>query len=195
MGQLWVEPHDVAAAFQLRWLQLSTRLVLFAPGTVQKYVTKISSTTGHQAVYEVVVDRGKLLTMLRGHIVSHQVPVLIDNGTYSFAVAGVRCSADGNVEYRILDPHYGMLYPSGCKVSAGEYATGSGEDVYGDDSGKDSWQPQAWLEEDFGRPLGGSEWMMLFVAQVSTDDITLESSSVDATSTSKQIKCSHETDE
>ena len=74
-------------------------------------------------------DVKQLRAVVQQHLLVHNAPVLIDNGTAAFAIAGmrrnglsflrhlivsvgleVRVVAGGNVEYRILDPHYGIYY-------------------------------------------------------------------------------------
>jgi len=163
---LWVEPHDIALALATRSPHLKVRLELFAPslagGTV---VSRKSYTTGHEANFKVIQDVKQLRAVVQQHLLVHNAPVLIDNGTAAFAIAGMRRNG-GNVEYRILDPHYGIYYQKEGyeKRTDKDYKVG---DItpYGSDAGKDTWKPASWIEETMGKRQVKTEdeWMMLFV--------------------------------
>lgn len=60
-----------------------------------------------------------------------------------------------------------MLYgdEAGSRAERQCRGGGLGWTEYGSDAEKDRWVPAQWVEEDFGEPAGGHEWMMLFVTQ------------------------------
>merc|ERR1719375_1960233 len=159
--RLWIEPHDVAAALARCRPEVVTQLLLFSPQTKEETCEMTSANTRCSAKYEVVRDREQLRARLRGHLAAHELPMLIDNGTYSYMIAGMR-DCDQALQYRILDPHYGMLYPPGLATELGAYSASLGPLPYGSDEGKDTWQPARWVEEDFA---GGDEWMLLLASR------------------------------
>merc|ERR1712039_1116801 len=109
---------------------------LFSPKRQGQTHNMTSANTQRTTAYEVIRDRCVLQAHVREHIAKYRLPIIIDNGTYSYMIAGIRGQAQ-TTEYRILDPHYGMLYPdprSPAKV--GTYDSSLGETPCGTDAGK-----------------------------------------------------------
>ena len=122
--ELWVEPHDVAEAFAIRWPMLETQLLLFAPMEAGRWAMRRSECTGLESEYAVERCVQRLRRQVVKHLAETRLPVLVDNGgepllrtaarggadaaaaasVYSFAIAGMRhCCGGDAVEYRILD--------------------------------------------------------------------------------------------
>lgn len=109
-----------------------------------------------------------------------QLPVLIDDETYSYLILGMQYKYTvieteekeskkimSDVRYLIGDPHYGLLYgtrdPSldWNEIGRKSMADGVSYFDYGSDEGKYQWRDAQWFEKNTNGNTTKT-WMMLF---------------------------------
>lgn len=103
-------------------------------------------------------------TLIVGHLRHARTPILLDDSVNAYLVVGFRVTEEGEAQYRVLDPHYGMRY-----AQRGEHQTfdpALGPDQYGADTAKDQWVCADWVEQASGCLNGYTPkpmWMALLI--------------------------------
>lgn len=169
---LWIEPHDLAAFINTNYKdhKLDCKLMIYDTKTRQlinkEEIMRKVTKKGQTVVYdEYVSESSEIRNRIQEFIKQHQLPIIIDDGDYSYILMGISCDDDGgDVWYLIGDPHYGMMYGKrDVKVNWNDLGKNSNEENnifnYGPDFGKIQWKPSTFLEES------NKTWMMLFVTK------------------------------
>jgi len=162
---LRLKPHDAKAVLQRRLPSPSLQLVIFS--TKPNTKTKAELYKGGTAEYSTEKDVSAIRKRIRECLQKNGL-VLIDDGEYAYVIAGMRVDDDGDVEYQLLDPHYGQAYATRDHRENWRLKNVIGlEQPYGSDWGKVRWVPGPL----FTRGASSVVWKMLFINSIDTKKI------------------------
>lgn len=154
---LRLKPHDAKAVLQRRLPSPSLELVIFSTNPNVK--TKTELYRGGTAVYNVEHEVSGIRNRI-GKCLQQDGLVIIDDGEYAYIIAGMRVDDEGDVDYQLLDPHYGLAYATRDHRENWRLKNVIGlEQPYGSDHGKVRWVPGPL----FNRGPSSVVWKMLFI--------------------------------
>jgi len=154
---LRLKPHDAKAVLQGRLPSPSLQLVIFS--TMPNTRTKTELYRGGSAVYTIESDVSAIRKRI-GLCLQQDGLVIIDDGEYAYIIAGMRVDEEGDVDYQLLDPHYGHSYATRDHRENWRLKNVIGlTQPYGSDEGKVRWVPGPL----FKRGPSSVVWKMLFV--------------------------------
>eukprot|EP00294_Goniomonas_avonlea_P017922 CAMPEP_0114558704 /NCGR_PEP_ID=MMETSP0114-20121206/10528_1 /TAXON_ID=31324 /ORGANISM="Goniomonas sp, Strain m" /LENGTH=154 /DNA_ID=CAMNT_0001744121 /DNA_START=201 /DNA_END=661 /DNA_ORIENTATION=- len=105
-GSLWIEPRDCGAYLSTHY-DIASRNLLWARTSAAESRMQRSSRKDYPPSHVFSDDEGlpQLIHHLLKHIEEERVPVIMDDGLYSYCVAGFRGTAASPQQLLVLDPH------------------------------------------------------------------------------------------
>jgi len=153
---LRLKHHDAKAVLQ-RWLPSPTlKLIIFSTNpNIKKNTELYGGTAVYTAEDDVTAIRKRI-----GECLQNDGLVIIDDGEYAYIIAGMRIDDYDEVDYQLLDPHYGLAYATRDHRENWRLKNVIGDDKpYGSDRGKVHWVPGPLFKHGPSSVV----WKMLFI--------------------------------